>query len=122
MSEIILIGYNSNDKRGGKKEKFANRFAAAIAEEAEVKKVHDQAMRMYKERSNEIHEGNNQNITQEELKVLRCAVRKLVLSFVSFCKNNYCSLDDKSFEELKRQYVIKLLTRINNLQSNGLLQ
>lgn len=52
LAEIILIGYNSSDRSGGKKEKFANRLAAAIAEDSDVQLMHDKALLMYKERSN----------------------------------------------------------------------
>lgn len=45
LAEIILIGYNSNDKSGAKKEKFANRLAAAIAQDADVQSVHDNALK-----------------------------------------------------------------------------
>lgn len=122
LSEIILIGYNSNDKCGGKKEKFAKRLAAAIANDADVQYVYDRAKRMYKERSNETHEGNNQYITKEELKELRCAVRVIVLDFITFSKRHYSNIYDKSFEGLKREYVKNLLTRISMLQTKGLLR
>lgn len=121
LSEIILIGYNSNDRSGGKKDKFANRLAVAIAEDADVQTVHDEAMQMYKERSNETHEGKNQNITKEELSKLRCSVRKMIMKFIDFCKSNYGSIADKSFEGLKREYVLGLLTRIDTLRTNGFL-
>ena len=121
LAEIILIGYNSNDKRGGKKEKFANRLAVAIAEDANVQFVHDNALRMYRERSNETHEGNNLNITKEELRELRCAVREMVQNFISFAKNQYGSIVDKTFYGIKREYVLSLLARISALQVSGLL-
>lgn len=54
---MILIGYNSNNWSGRKKDKFANRLASAIAEDVRGQAVHDDAMKMYKERSNETHEG-----------------------------------------------------------------
>ena len=121
LAEIILIGYNSNDKRGRKKEKFANRLAAAIAQDAEVQSVYDNALRMYKERSNETHEGNNLNITIEALKELRCAIRELIQNFISFAKSQYGSIADKTFNGIKREYIIGLRKRINTLQINGLL-
>ncbi len=121
LAEIILIGYNSNDKRGGKKEKFANRLAAAIAQDANVESVHDNALKMYKERSNETHEGNNQNITMEALKELCCVVRELIQNFISFAKNQYGSIADKTFNGIKREYIMGLLERINTLRTNGLL-
>ena len=121
LAEIILIGYNSRDKKGGKKEKFANRLAAAIAQDADVQSVHDNALRMYKERSNETHEGNNLNITIETLKELRCAVRELIQNFISFAKSQYGSIADKTFNGIKREYIIGLRERINTLQTNGLL-
>ncbi len=122
LAEIILIGYNSNDKSGGKKEKFAKRLAAAIAQDADVQSVHDKALRMYKERSNETHEGNNLNITKEELRELRCAVREMIQNFIFFAKNQYGSIADKTFKGIKREYVIGLLARINTLQAGGLLR
>ena len=122
LFEIILIGYNSNDRGKGKKEKFANRLAAAIADDEHVQSVHDDALAMYVERSNETHEGKNQNITKDELKKLRCAVRKLVLYFIAFSYTNYNMISDKSFQGLKKEYVIGLLARINILQANGHLQ
>ena len=122
LAEIILIGYNSNDKSGGKKEKFANRLAAAIAQDSDVQSVHDKALRMYKERSNETHEGNNLNITKEELRELRCAVREMIQNFIFFAKNQYGSIADKTFKGIKREYVIGLLARINTLQAGGLLR
>lgn len=121
LSEIILIGYNSNDKSRGKKEKFANRLAAVIAQDADVQSVHDNALRMYKERSNETHEGNNLNITKEELRELRCVVREMMQKFIMFAKNQYGNITDKTFSGIKREYVIGLLKRINTLQENGLL-
>lgn len=121
LSEMILIGYNSNDRSGGKKNKFANRLAVAIAEDARVQSVHDDAMRMYKERSSETHEGKNQNITKEELGKLRCLVREMILRFIAFSKSNYSIIADKSFEGLKRAYILNLLARIDLLKNNGLL-
>ena len=82
---------------------------------------YDDALRMYKERSNETHEGNNLNITKEALKELRCAVRGLVQNFISFSKSQYGSIADKTFNSIKREYIIGLLARINILQTNGLL-
>lgn len=122
LSEIILIGYNSNDRNGRKKDKFANRLAAAVAEDARVQSVHDDALRMYKERSNETHEGKNQNITKEELRKLRCLVRKMILEFIAFSKSNYSIISDKSFESLKKEYILYLLERIDLLKNKGLLQ
>ncbi len=122
LSEIILIGYNSNDKGAAIKEKFANRLATAIAQDVDVQTVHDKALRMYKERSNETHEGNNLNITKEELRELRCAVRKMVQNFIFFAKNQYGSIVDKTFKGIKREYVIGLLVRIHILQTRGLLR
>ena len=121
LAEIILIGYNSRDKKGGKKEKFANRLAAAIAQDADVQSVHDNALRMYKERSNETHEGNNLNITIETLKELRCAVRELIQNFISFARSQYGSIANKTFNGIKREYIRGLRERINTLQTNGLL-
>ena len=121
LAEIILVGYNSNDKGTAIKEKFANRLAAAIAQDADVQAVHDKALRMYKERSNETHEGNNLNITKEELRELRCAVRKMVQNFIAFAKNQYGNISDNTFKGIKREYVLGLLMRINTLQANGLL-
>ena len=83
---------------------------------------YDNALRMYKERSNETHEGNNLNITKEALKELRCAVRGLVQNFISFSKSQYGSIADKTFNSIKREYIIGLLARINTLQTNGLLK
>ena len=122
LAEIILIGYNSDDKNTGKKEKFANRLAAAIAQDADVQSVHDNALRIYKERSNETHEGNNVNITKEALKELRCAVRELVQNFIIFAKSQYGSIPNKTFKSIKNKYVKGLLARINTLQKNGLLK
>ena len=82
---------------------------------------YDDALRMYKERSNETHEGNNLNITKEALKELRCAVRGLAQNFISFSKSQYGSIADKTFNGIKREYIIGLLVRINTLQTNGLL-
>lgn len=121
LAEIILIGYNSSDQRGGKKEKFSNRIAAAIASDVDAQSVHDIAMQMYKERSNETHEGKNQNITKEELKNLRCMVRKMIIHFIDFCRIHYGSITDKSFQGLKKTYILSLLSRIDTLQSNGYL-
>ena len=122
LSEIILIGYNSNDRGAYIKEKFANRLAAAIAEDVDVQTMHDKALRMYKERSNETHEGNNLNITKEELREPRCAVRKMIQNFITFSRNQYGSITNKTFKGIKREYVIGLLARINNLRAKGLLQ
>ncbi len=122
LSEIILVGYNSNDKGSAIKEKFANRLAAAIAQDADVQSVHDNALRMYKERSNETHEGNNINITKEELRELRCAVRVMVQNFIGFAKSQYGCIANKTFKGIKREYVLGLLARINTLQVNGLLK
>ncbi len=122
LSEIILVGYNSKDKGSAIKEKFANRLAAAIAKDVDVQAMHDKALKMYKERSNETHEGNNLNITKEELKELRCAVREMVQNFIAFAKNQYGNISDKTFKGIKREYVLGLLARINTLQASGLLQ
>ena len=122
LVEIILIGYNSSDRSGGKKEKFANRLAAAIAEDSDVQLMHDKALLMYKERSNETHEGNNSNITKGELRNLRCAVRELIQEFIIFADDHYDTLVDKTFKGIKKEYVKELLTRINTLQVNGLLR
>lgn len=122
LSEIILIGYNSNDKGSAIKEKFANRLAAAIAQDTDVQSVHDNALRMYKERSNETHEGNNSNITEEELRELRCAVREMVQNFIGFAKSQYGSIANKTFKGIKREYVLGLLARISTLQTRGLLR
>lgn len=119
LVEIILIGYNSKDKSGRKKDKFANRLAAAIAQDADAQSVYYNALRMYKERSNETHEGNNLNITKEALKELRCAVRELVQNFISFAKSQYGGITDKTFNDIKREYIIGLMTQINTLQTNG---
>lgn len=86
-----------------------------------MQSVHDNALRMYKERSNETHEGNNLNITIETLKELRCAVRELIQNFISFAKSQYGSIADKTFNGIKREYIIGLRERINTLQTNGLL-
>ena len=97
-------------------------MTAAIAQYSDVQSVHDKALRMYKERSNETHEGNNLNITKEELRELRCAIRELIKNFISFAKNQYGSIADKTFKGIKREYVIGLLARINTLQKRGLLR
>ena len=117
-----MIGYNSNDKGSAIKEKFANRLAAAIAQDTDVQSVHDNALRMYKERSNETHEGNNLNITEEELRELRCAVREMVQNFIGFAKRQYGSIANKTFKGIKREYVLGLLARISTLQTRGLLR
>lgn len=122
LAEIILIGYNSSDRSGGKKDKFSNRIAAAIATDTDAQSIHDVAMQMYKERSNETHEGKNQNITKEELKKLRCMIRKVIIHFIDFCRVHYGSIDDTSFDGLKKEYILSLLSRIDTLKSNGYLQ
>lgn len=83
--------------------------------------MHDNALKMYKKRSNETHEGNNLNITIEALKELRCAVRELIQNFISFAQSQYGNIADKTFDSIKREYIIGLLARINTLQTNGLL-
>lgn len=121
LTEIILIGYNSNDKSGGKKSKFANRLAVSISNNENVRSNRDKALQIYKERSNEVHDGNSQNITKDELKELRCMVRGLVQNFISFAKSEYNNISNKSFSELKRRYVVNLISKIELLKSDGLL-
>lgn len=121
LAEKILIGHNSEDRSKAKKEKFSNRLAAATAADSKVQEMHDKAMEMYKERSNETHEGNNLNITKTELEILRCSVRKLVRDLIDFGKNHYDDIDDRTFRGIKREYIKYLLNRIELLRESGFL-
>lgn len=119
LSEILLIGHNSGDKKGEKKKKFANRIAAAVAADSEARNTQNIAKSIYKNRSDETHEGKKQNIDKEALKELRCLVRKLILNFIEFSKDNYIVLSDNSFEGLKKAYIKQLLNRLKYLNDNG---
>lgn len=115
LGEIILIGYNATDRNRAKKEKFAKRLTAAIADDINAQTMYENACLMYKERSNEAHEGKNENITKEKLKELRCLIRQLLQDFIFFSKDKYENLIDQSFEEMKKEYILHLLSRVHSL-------
>lgn len=122
LSEILLIGYNSNDKRGDKKIKFSNRITAALANDAEARDMQALAKKCYKDRSDETHEGKNDNIDKDTLSELRCLVRRIIIDFVHYYKSNYAELSDKSFAGAKRDYVKALLVRVEYLKDNGYIE
>lgn len=121
LAEIILIGYNSRDQKGDKKIKLSNRIAAAISDDASADLLKDKIRQIYKERSDETHEGDAQNINAEELKLLRGYIRKLIVNCLTYCNDNYESFSDKSFKGMKKEYVQQLLSRVEDLKSKGLL-
>ena len=81
----------------------------------------DKIRQIYKERSDETHEGDAQNINAEELKLLRGYIRKLIVNCLTYCNDNYESFSDKSFRGMKKEYVQQLLSRVEDLKSKGLL-
>ena len=76
---------------------------------------------IYKERSDELHEGDAQDINAEELKTLREYIRSVVVDFIKYCNDNYSVFIDHSFKGMKTEYVKKLIARVEYLQANGYL-
>lgn len=121
LSEMVLIGYNSEDRQNAKKQKFANRLAASIATENDTQNIHDSAIRIYKDRSDETHEGKNENITQQELKILRTYVRKMLLNYIDFCYGEYEVAHILEYEFWKKNYILKLISKVKRLKTKGYL-
>lgn len=120
LAEIILIGYNSSDKNG-KKEKFANRIVVVIADETQARDMQQELRQMYKERSDETHEGNSENINSEQLKKLRQYIRAVVIDFIKFCNDNYLDVEDKSFVGMKKKYVPHLISKVDDFKQHNVL-
>lgn len=121
LSEMILIGYNSNDREKAKKQKFANRLAASIATDDDAQNVYNDAIRIYKDRSDETHEGKNENITQQELKILRNYVRRLLLNYLDFCYAEYELEHVLEYDVWKKNYILKLISAVERLREQGYL-
>ena len=121
LSEMILIGYNSDDRQKAKKQKFANRLAASIATDDDAQNVYDDAIRIYKDRSDETHEGKNENITQQELKILRNYVRRLLLNYLDFCYDKYKLEHILEYDVWRKNYILKLISIVERLKEDGYL-
>ena len=121
LSEMILIGYNSDDRQKAKKQKFANRLAASIATDDDAQNVYDDAIRIYKDRSDETHEGKNENITQQELKILRNYVRRLLLNYLDFCYDKYKLEHILEYDVWRKNYILKLISTVERLKEDGYL-
>lgn len=121
LTEIILIGKDSSDGKFKKKQVWANRMTVSLAEENEAADVFIEMKNIYKNRSNETHEGKNENITKESLCMLRCYTRKILLQFLEKMCRELAEGGQLDFHTIKVDFINERISMVRNWMDHGSL-
>lgn len=122
LCEMLLIGHNAKDKNAnGIKKRFSNRLAAMLSSDDDVQNVYDRAFCLYKFRSEDTHQGNAESITEAELIELREYTRLLLCKYLDFAEAEYARDSSMSYQKIKKQYILKCIERVKQLQQSGKL-
>lgn len=102
---------------GDKKEMLSKRMAAFLGDnDAEMKSIYDNLKNHYTDRSDAIHEGSIQQITQNSLHELRNLVRKATKKYMSLIEVALGANPLITFDEIKRDLIntLKATVRTKN--------
>lgn len=121
LTEIILIGKDSSDGKFKKKQVWANRMTASLSEENQAADFFEKMKIIYKNRSNETHEGKNENITKESLCTLRCYTRKILLQFLEKLCMELVKDNQVDFHKIKVDFINERINIVKAWMEHGSL-
>lgn len=116
--EMLLLEHNEE----GKKQKLAKRSAVLIGSNpVEIGNIYQKMLDFYRYRSESLHDGNGQNITNQELHELENIVRLILHKYLEICRLAYYSNSSITWEEIKAQEIVKLKGIVKNNMTSGIL-
>lgn len=116
--EMVLLETNAQ----GKKQKLANRASVMIgSDDTEISGIHQKMLDYYRYRSESLHEGNDSNISDVELKgleeITRCVLKKALMR----CKAEITGDPHSTWEEIKAKIINDLISQVALLKNMGVL-
>lgn len=106
----------------GKKQKLANRTAALIGtDNTQIATIHQKMIAYYRYRSESLHEGNGNNISDAELRELEYITRDVLKKCIFRCKTEISNDPTVSWEDIKSKIISDLISQVNTLKAAGVL-
>lgn len=114
--EMTLLGHGQQ----GKKEALSKRVAVILgSSQTEMIYIYSEMKNYYRYRSESLHEGNGQNITQSELYGMENIVRRVLKECLSICKNE-CSVNSAvTWDAIKRTMINQLKQKVTAENAAG---
>ena len=109
VNEILFLGKN----QAGKKEVLSKRMAVFLgADDEEIYEIYNQIKRIYKYRSDSIHEGISSNITKLELIYLKEYTRKAIKKYLNIVETEIAANPSNNFLTIKNQIILSLKEKV----------
>ena len=116
--EMALLAANQT----GKKQALANRVATILGgNSSEIQTLHQKMLNFYRFRSESLHEGNDSNITDAELKELEGIVRDILNWCLGRCKADLSANHAITWAEVKNSIISDVVTQVLSLKTQGIL-
>ncbi len=116
--EMILLEQNQQ----GKKEALSKRVSVLLENDAaNMRTLYNKMKNFYRYRSESLHEGNGQNITQSELEDLENIVRLVLVKYLEFCKTAVNSQPSITWSEIKTNKIRDLKNDVVAAKAAGIL-
>ena len=106
----------------GKKQSLAKRVAVMVgASDADIQRSHQQMLNFYRFRSESLHEGDGNSISDVELRELEEIVREVLRKCLQRCKSELSTNANVTWNEIKAKIIDDLKNQVTILKTRGVL-
>lgn len=115
--EMILLGHNQR----GKKEVLSKRVAVMLETiPTNIENMYKKLKNFYRYRSESLHEGNGQNISDVELIEMEAIVRRVLIKCLERCKAELTANDSVTWKDIKNRLIDDLKNKVTAKTNAGL--
>ena len=116
--EMVLLETDAQ----GKKQKLANRTSVMIgSDNTEIGTIHQKMLKFYRYRSESLHEGNDSNISDAELKELEEVTRRVLKKVLIRCRTEITNEPSIIWGGIKDKIINDLISQVSSLKSTGVI-
>ena len=116
--EMVLLETDAQ----AKKQKLANRTSVLIgSDNTEIATIHQKMLSYYRYRSESLHEGDDSNISDTELKELEAITRRVLKKVLIRCRTEITNEPSITWEGIKDRIINDLISQVSSLKSTGVL-
>lgn len=116
--EMVLLETDAQ----AKKQRLANRTSVLIgSDNTEITAIHQKMLSYYRYRSESLHEGDDSNISDAELKELEEITRRVLKKVLIRCKAEITNEPCITWGGIKDRIINDLISHVSSLKSTGVL-
>lgn len=114
--EMTMLEKNQKNK----KEALAKRVSVLLESDAVARRaLYDKMKVFYRYRSESLHEGNGENISKEELEELEDVVRRVLVKYLDYCKQEKSINSSITWNQIKNKKIQEMISVVEASISAG---